>query len=109
MKTLDLIHTHLFPTVVAHCVNTDLALRLLPYAHSVIKTHNNENNGVNYKSTYHVRLPSSILQNEFETEGSNANKGTSFFFLKSSSKDQSSFMPKEIKDLDSIIEFSPTR
>ena len=67
MKTLDLIHTHLFPTVVAHCVNTDLALRLLPYAHSVIKTHNNENNGVNYKSTYHVRLPSSILQNEFES------------------------------------------
>ena len=67
MKTLDLIHTRLFPTVIAHCVNTELASRLLPYARDVIENYNNESTGFNYKNTYHVKLPKSILQEELES------------------------------------------
>ena len=67
MKTLDLIHTQLFPTVIAHCVNTELASRLLSHARSVIETHSNESTEFNYKNTYQVKLPNSIIQKEFES------------------------------------------
>jgi uncharacterized protein (TIGR02466 family) len=67
MKTLDLIHTPIFPTVLAHCVNSELALRMLPYAQSLIEANNNECNGFNYKNTYRVKSPDTLLQREFES------------------------------------------
>jgi len=67
MKTLDLIHTHLFPTVVAHCVYAELALKLLPYAQNFIEMQDNKNNGFNYKNTFNVTPPVSNLQKEFES------------------------------------------
>ena len=67
MKTLDLIHTQLFPTVVAHCVYTELALKLLPYAQNFIEMQDNKDNGFNYKNTYKVKPPVNNLQKEFES------------------------------------------
>ena len=68
MKTLDLIHTQLFPTVIAHCVNVELASRLLPYANDVIIDHNSRKfNKFNYNNTYGIKLPDNIINKEFES------------------------------------------
>ena len=64
MKILDLIHTYTFPTVIAHCINKDLALRLFPYAENIIKTFNNKENYFNYSNTYGVALPDNTLKSE---------------------------------------------